>query len=65
MNKSMQVIHSEQETKSVVFTHPSPKPSAPKIWCPDDDQIIGFHMTSLEFKLQNYRSYWDFTFMVY
>ena len=27
--------------------------------------IVGFHMTSLKFKLQNYRSYWDFTFMVY
>ena len=27
--------------------------------------IIGFHMTSLKLKLQNYRSYWDFTFMVY
>ena len=27
--------------------------------------IVGFHMTSLKFKLQSYRSYWDFTFMVY
>ena len=27
--------------------------------------IVGFHMTSLEFKLQNYRSYWDLTFVVY
>ena len=27
--------------------------------------IVGFHMTSLEFKLQNYRSYWNFTFMMY
>ena len=27
--------------------------------------IVGFHMTSLKFKLQNYRSYGDFTFMVY
>ena len=27
--------------------------------------IVGFQMTSLKFKLQNYRSYWDFTFMVY
>ena len=27
--------------------------------------IVGFHMTSLKFKLQNYRVYWDFTFMVY
>ena len=27
--------------------------------------IVGFHMTSLKFKLQNYRSYWDFTFTVY
>ena len=27
--------------------------------------IVGFHMTSSKFKLQNYRSYWDFTFMVY
>ena len=24
-----------------------------------------FHITSLKLKLQNYRSYWDFTFMVY
>ena len=24
-----------------------------------------FHTTSLKFKLQNYRSYWDFTFMTY
>ena len=61
----MQVIHSKQETKSVVFTHSSPNPSAPKIWCLDDDRIVGIDMTSLEFKLQNYRSYWDFTFMVY
>ena len=28
-------------------------------------QIVRFHMTSLKFKLQNYRSYWDFTFMKY
>ena len=27
--------------------------------------IVGFHMTSLKFKLQNYWFYWDFTFMVY
>ena len=27
--------------------------------------VVGFHMTSLKFKLQNYRSYRDFTFMVY
>ena len=27
--------------------------------------IVGFHMTSLKFKLQNYRSYWDFTTMMY
>ena len=27
--------------------------------------IVGFHMTSLKFKLQNYRSYWNFTFMMY
>ena len=26
---------------------------------------VGFHMTSLKFKLQNYRSYWNFTFMMY
>ena len=26
---------------------------------------VGFHMTSLKFILQNYRPYWDFTFMVY
>jgi len=30
-----------------------------------DELIVGFHMTSLKFKLQNYRSYWDFTFMMY
>ena len=23
------------------------------------DAIVGFHMTSLKFKLQNYRSYWN------
>ena len=27
--------------------------------------IGGFHMTSLNFKLQNYWSSWDFTFMMY
>ena len=27
--------------------------------------IVGFHMTSLKFKLKNYRSYRDFTFTVY
>ena len=27
--------------------------------------IVGFHMTSLKFKLKNYRSYWDFTFMMH
>ena len=27
--------------------------------------IVGFHMMSLKFKLQTYRSYGDFTFMVY
>ena len=27
--------------------------------------IDSFHMTSLKFKLKNYRSYWNFTFMVY
>ena len=27
--------------------------------------IAGFHMTSLNFKLKNYWSSWDFTFMVY
>ena len=27
--------------------------------------IVRFHMTSLKFKLQNYRSCWDFTFMMY
>ena len=26
--------------------------------------IAGFHMTSLNFKLQNYWSSWDFTFMM-
>ena len=28
-------------------------------------EIVGFHMTSLKFKLQNYPSYWDFTFITY
>ena len=28
-------------------------------------QIVGFHMTSLKFKLQNYWSFWSFTFMMY
>ena len=28
-------------------------------------RIAGFHMTSLKFKPQNYRSYRDFTFMMY
>ena len=27
--------------------------------------IVGFHMTSLTFKLKNYRSYWDFTFTMH
>ena len=27
--------------------------------------IVGFHMTSLNFKFQNFWSSWDFTFMVY
>ena len=27
--------------------------------------IVGFHMTPLKFKLQNYRSHWDFTIMMY
>ena len=27
--------------------------------------IVGFHMTSLKFKLKKYRSYRDFTFMMY
>ena len=26
--------------------------------------IVDFHMTSLKFRLQNYRSYWDFTFLI-
>ena len=29
------------------------------------NSIVGFHKTSLKFKLQNYRSFWDFTFMMY
>ena len=29
------------------------------------ESIVGFHMASPKFKLQNYRSYWDFTFMMY
>ena len=28
-------------------------------------RIAGFHMTSLNFKFQNYWSSWDFTFMMY
>ena len=28
--KDKQVSHSKQETISIIFTHPSPKPSAPK-----------------------------------
>ena len=27
--------------------------------------IVGFHMTSLKFKLKNYRSYQDFTFTMH
>ena len=27
--------------------------------------IVGFHMTSLKFKLKNYRSYRDFTFTMH
>ena len=30
MNKNKQVNHSKQETISVIFTHPSPNPSAPQ-----------------------------------
>ena len=30
MNKDKQVSHSKQETISIIFTHPSPNPSAPK-----------------------------------
>ena len=34
MNKNKQVNHSKQETISVIFTHPSPNPSAPQyiVW---------------------------------
>ena len=34
MNKNKQVSHSKQETISVIFTHPSPNPSAPQniVW---------------------------------
>ena len=28
-------------------------------------RYVGFHMTSLKFKLKNYRSYRDFTFTMY
>ena len=31
----------------------------------DRRRVVGFHMTSLKFKLQNYRSYRDFTFTMY
>ena len=27
--------------------------------------VVGFHMTTLKFKLQNFRSYWYFIFMKY
>ena len=30
VNKNKQVNHSKQETISVIFTHPSPNPSAPQ-----------------------------------
>ena len=30
-----------------------------------DESIVGFHMTSLKFKLKNYRSYRDFTFTMH
>ena len=30
MNKDKQVSHSKRETISIIFTHPSPNPSAPK-----------------------------------
>ena len=29
------------------------------------DNIVGLHMTSLKFKLKNYRSYRDFTFTMH
>ena len=32
---------------------------------PYHEHIVGFHMTSLKFKLQNYRFYRDFTFTMY
>ena len=34
VNKNKQVNHSKQETISVIFTHPSPNPSAPQniVW---------------------------------
>ena len=31
----------------------------------DNITIFGFYMTSLKSKLQNYWSFWDFTFMMY
>ena len=31
----------------------------------DRRRVVGFHMTSLKFKLQNHRSYRDFTFTMY
>ena len=30
-----------------------------------ENSILGFHMTSLKFKLQNYLSHRDFTFTMY
>ena len=48
------------------------KDEADEIWYPQLQAqmkrlhfIAGFHMTSLNFKLQNNWSSWDFTFMVY
>ena len=35
------------------------------LFCKNILTIVGFQMTSLKFKLQNYQSYRDFTFMVY
>ena len=33
--------------------------------CESTKHIVGFHMTSLKFKLKNYRSYRDFTFTMH
>ena len=40
-------------------------PSQKGACCLPQEWIVFFYMMLLKFKLQNYLSYWDFTFMVY